>query len=120
MLNRVIGVYSRQHFFSLFGELCHLYLGQYLGEEQLTRQLIGLHRAVTHKDKNLLNQSVKQGCEMSLPLRGVTALSLTLYLKHMGMTSELLAALRKTKQLGKFSFVLLSLGHLLSLLHTVV
>ena len=57
---------------------------------------------------------------MSLPLRGVTALSLTLYLKHMGMTSELLAALRKTKQLGKFSFVLLSLGHLLSLLHTVV
>ena len=45
---------------------------------------------------------------MSLPLRGVTALSLTLYLKHMGMTSELLAALRKTKQLGKLSFVLLS------------
>ena len=25
-------------------------------EEQITRQLIGLHRAVTHKDKNLLNQ----------------------------------------------------------------
>ena len=25
-------------------------------EEQITRQLIGLHRAVTHKDKNLLSQ----------------------------------------------------------------
>ena len=73
------------------------------GEETLTRQLIGLHRAVTHKDKNLLNQIVKQGTEMSLPLRGVTALSLSLYLRHMEMTSELLAALRKTKQLGKFS-----------------
>ena len=72
-----------------------------IGEEQLTRQLIGLHRAVTHKDKGLLNQIVKQGTEMSLPLRGVTALSLTLYLRHMDMTSELLAALRKTKQLGK-------------------
>lgn len=71
-----------------------------LGEEQLTRQLIGLHRAVTHKDKSLLNQLVKAGTEMSLPLRGVTALSLCLYLRHMEMTSELLAALRKTKQLG--------------------
>lgn len=77
------------------------YLGSTsIGEEQLTRQLIGLHRAVTHKDKSLLNQLVKAGTEMSLPLRGVTALSLSLYLKHTDMTSELLAALRKTKQLG--------------------
>ena len=76
-----------------------------IGEEQLTRQLIGLHRAVTHKDKNLLNNLVKQGAEMSLPLRGVTALSLSLYLRHLEMTSELLAALRRSKQLGKKHFV---------------
>ena len=71
-----------------------------VNEEQLTRQLIGLHRAMTHKDKSLLNQLVKQGVEMSLPLRGVTALSLTLYLRHTDMTAELLVALRRTRQLG--------------------
>ena len=71
-----------------------------ISEEQLTRQLIGLHRAMTHKDKSLLNQLVKQGVEMSLPLRGVTALSLTLYLRHTDMTAELLVALRRTRQLG--------------------
>ena len=89
--------------------LCILF-GSFIGEEQLTRQLIGLHRAVTHKDKNLLNQIVKQGTEMSLPLRGVTALSLTLYLRHMDMTSELLAALRKTKQLGEGTIYMLHKG----------
>ena len=82
----------------------------FTGEEQLTRQLIGLHRAVTHKDKNLLNQIIKQGTEMSLPLRGVTALSLTLYLRHMDMTSELLAVLRKTKQLGEGTIHMLHKG----------
>ena len=74
-----------------------------VNEEQLTRQLIGLHRAMTHKDKSLLNQLVKQGVEMSLPLRGVTALSLTLYLRHTDMTAELLVALRRTRQLGNAS-----------------
>ena len=74
-------------------------------EEQITRQLIGLHRAVTHKDKNLLNQLAKQGMDMTLPLRGVTALSLSLYLRHLEMTVELLAALRKTRQIGKGSSI---------------
>ena len=69
-------------------------------EEQITRQLIGLHRAVTHKDKNLLNQLVRQGMDMTLPLRGVTALSLSLYLRHLEMTVELLSALRRTRQIG--------------------
>lgn len=71
-------------------------------EEQITRQLIGLHRAVTHKDKNLLNQLVRQGMDMTLPLRGVTALSLSLYLRHLEMTVELLSALRRTRQLGNY------------------
>ena len=47
---------------------------------------------------------------MSLPLRGVTALSLTLYLRHMDMTSELLAVLRKTKQLGEGTIYMLHKG----------
>ena len=71
-------------------------------EEQITRQLIGLHRAVTHKDKNLLNQLVRQGMDMTLPLRGVTALSLSLYLRHLEMTVELLSALRRTRQIGNY------------------
>ena len=40
--------------------------------------------------------------DMTLPLRGVTALSLSLYLKHLEMTVELLTALRKTRQIGKY------------------
>ena len=40
---------------------------------------------------------------MTLPLRGVTALSLSLYLKHLEMTVELLTALRKTRQIGKYT-----------------
>ena len=64
---------------------------------------------MTHKDKSLLNQLVKQGVEMSLPLRGVTALSLTLYLRHTDMTAELLVALRRTRQLGTSNYILLSI-----------
>ena len=48
-------------------------------------------------------QLVKQGMDMTLPLRGVTALSLSLYLKHLEMTVELLTALRKTRQIGKYT-----------------
>ena len=42
--------------------------------------------------------------DMTLPLRGVTALSLSLYLKHLEMTVELLTALRKTRQIGKYLY----------------
>jgi hypothetical protein len=73
----------------------------------LTRQLIALHRAVTHKDKNLLNQLVRQEVEMTLPLRGVTALSLSLYLRHTEMTTDLLTALRRNRQLGTIFYNIL-------------
>jgi hypothetical protein len=39
---------------------------------------------------------------MSLPLRGVTALSLSVYLKHHDMTAELLGIMKQTRQIGKF------------------
>ncbi len=71
-----------------------------MGEEQLTRQLIALHRAITHKDKTALGFLARQGIDMTLPLRGVTALSLSLYLKHSEMTVELLTWLKKTRQIG--------------------
>ena len=75
-----------------------------MSEEQLARQLISLHRAVSHRDKAFLRQLMRR-CEnkldMSAPLRGVTALSLSVYLKHNDMTSELLSIMKQTRQIGK-------------------
>lgn len=38
---------------------------------------------------------------MTLPLRGVTALSLSIYLKYNDITSELLSIMKQTRQIGK-------------------
>jgi hypothetical protein len=75
-----------------------------LSEEQLARQLISLHRAVSHRDKSFLRQLMRRcdhKLDMSLPLRGVTALSLSVYLKHNDMTAELLSIMKQTRQIGK-------------------
>ena len=74
-----------------------------MSEEQLARQLISLHRAVSHRDKQFLRQLVRRcdnKLDMSLPLRGVTALSLSIYLKHPDMASELLGIMKQNRQIG--------------------
>ena len=76
-----------------------------MSEEQLARQLISLHRAVSHRDKQFLRQLVRRcdnKLDMSLPLRGVTALSLSIYLKHPDMASELLGIMKQNRQIGNF------------------
>jgi hypothetical protein len=68
--------------------------------------LISLHRAVSHRDKAFLRQLIRRcdnKLDMSLPLRGVTALSLSIYLKHHDMTSELLGLMQQTRQIGELS-----------------
>ena len=74
-------------------------------EQVIKKQLMALHRAVTQRDKHFLSQLVKAGIDLSLPLRGVTALSLSLYLKNKDMTAELLEQLKQTKQIGRPNFL---------------
>ncbi len=66
-------------------------------QEQMQRQLITVHRMVTNRDKMALAHLVKNSAELdlTLPLRGVTALSLSLYLRHGDMTRELLSHLSR-------------------------
>ena len=54
-----------------------------LSEEQIQRQLISLQRVITNRDRPALQVLVKKSAEidLTLPLRGVTALSLALYLR---------------------------------------
>ena len=54
-----------------------------LSEEQIQRQLITLQRLVTSRDRPALQHLVKSSKEidLTLPLRGVTPLSLAIYLR---------------------------------------
>ena len=61
---------------------------------------MALHRAVNQKDRILLSQLERSGIDMTLPLKGVTALSLTLYHKYKEMFVAVLDALKRTKQTG--------------------
>ena len=70
-------------------------------EQLIRRNLMSLHRAINQKDRILLNQLSQAGIDMTLPLKGVTALSLSLYLKYKEMTTELIEALKQSKQIGK-------------------
>ena len=62
---------------------------------------MSLHRAVNQKDRILLSQLAQAGIDMTLPLKGVTALSLTLYLKYKEMFIIVLDALKQTQQISK-------------------
>ena len=62
---------------------------------------MSLHRAVNQKDRILLSQLSQAGVDMTLPLKGVTALSLTLYLKYKEMTIAVLEALKQANQISK-------------------
>ena len=54
-----------------------------LSDEQIQRQLISLQRLITNRDRLALQHLVKSSKEidLTLPIRGVTALSLSLYLR---------------------------------------
>ena len=62
---------------------------------------MSLHRAVNQKDRILLSQLSQASVDMTLPLKGVTALSLTLYLKYKEMTIAVLEALKQANQISK-------------------
>ena len=72
-------------------------------QEQMQRQLITVHRMVANRDKLALAHLVKSSVELDLtfPLRGVTALSLALYLRYGDIARELLAHLGRLKQLAR-------------------
>ena len=70
-------------------------------EQLIRRNLMSLHRAINQKDRILLSQLAQAGIDMTLPLKGVTALSLTLYLKYTAMTIAVLDALKQANQISK-------------------
>ena len=70
-------------------------------EQVIRRNLMSLHRAVNQKDRILLSQLSQASVDMTLPLKGVTALSLTLYLKYKEMTIAVLEALKQANQISK-------------------
>ena len=74
-----------------------------VSEETVQRQLITLHRIVTTKDKLSLTQLVKNtpNIDMTLPMRGVTALSLALFMRHAEITRELLGHMERLNQLSR-------------------
>ena len=72
----------------------------YVVHPQVQRQLISLHRLITSKDRPGLTNLIRTAKEIdiTLPLRGVTALSLTLYLKLPDMTRDVLTLAHKLGQ----------------------
>ena len=72
-------------------------------EQLIRRNLMSLHRAINQKDRILLSQLAQAGIDMTLPLKGVTALSLTLYLKYTAMTIAVLDALKQANQISKLN-----------------
>jgi hypothetical protein len=62
---------------------------------------MSLHRAVNQKDRILLSQLAQAGIDMTLPFKGVTALSLALNLKYKEMFILVLDALKQTQQISK-------------------
>ena len=82
-----------------FVVICHSDIAE--DEQLIRRNLMSLHRAVNQKDRILLSQLTQAGIDMTLPLKGVTALSLSLYLKYKEMTVEILEALKQTRQISK-------------------
>ena len=72
-------------------------------EQTIKKQLMALHRSVSQRDKHFLNQLVKAGVDMTLPLRGVTALSLSLYLKYRASCWKLWNVLRHCAEHFDFS-----------------
>ena len=69
-------------------------------EQLIRRNLMSLHRAVNQKDRILLSQLTQAGIDMTLPLKGVTALSLALKSKEMFIL--VLDALKQTNQIRKY------------------
>ncbi|XP_059087417.1 uncharacterized protein LOC131883842 [Tigriopus californicus] len=74
-----------------------------LSGDQLTRQLISLHRVINSKDRHSLAQMVKTvaDLDLTLPLRGVTALSLSLFIRQPAITKDLLTYLHRLGQLSR-------------------
>ena len=73
-----------------------------ISEDQVQRQLISLQRIITSRDKMSLNHLVKNSdIDLSLPLKGVTPLSLSLYLRYSDMTRELLSIMEKLGQIAR-------------------
>ena len=72
-------------------------------QEQMQRQLITVHRMVANRDRLALAHLVKNAAELDLtfPLRGVTALSLALYLRYGDVARDLLAHLGRLRQLAR-------------------
>ena len=71
-------------------------------EQLIRRNLMSLHRAVNQKDRILLAQLTQAGIDMTLPLKGVTALSLALKSKEMFIL--VLDALKQTQQIRKYQY----------------
>lgn len=74
-----------------------------LSGDQLTRQLISLHRVINSKDRHSLAQMVRTvaDLDLTLPLRGVTALSLSLFIRQPAITKDLLTHLHRLGQLSR-------------------
>ena len=83
-------------------DVIHCYSDIAEDEQLIRRNLMSLHRAVNQKDRILLGQLVQANIDMTQPLKGVTALSLTLYLKYKEMTIAVLDALKQTNQISKY------------------
>ncbi len=75
-----------------------------VSEEQMQKQIISVHRLVTNRDRFALSQLSKNcppDLDFSLPLRGVTALSLSVYLRAPDITKELLLIMDRMGQLSR-------------------
>lgn len=74
-----------------------------ISEQQVQRQLISLHRLVASKDRLALTNYVNGNPEidLSLPLREVTAISLSLYLQATDITRDLLNHMERLGQVSR-------------------